>query len=410
MARGVGRVTAAMQPDFSTSHILAGVEARFDESTDFTVGLEEEFQILDPVTLGLVNRYEELVARSAPDFRAHLAGELIASEIEFKTGAHADLDGAARELAYGRIRMIETAGQLGCAIGISGVHPYSVWGDQRIIDTPHYRIVEGELGYIAWTNNTFAIHMHCGIRGADRAVHVATRMRSLLPELLAVSANSPIFMGTDTNLASTRTQTFIKSFPRCGIPDAYDDWNAYASHVALLERVGSIRESTQIWWTVRPHHSFGTLEVRICDGQTEFGDGIALAALTLAAIADLCAQYDDGVRIDHHPRALIEENIWRAQRHGLDGELIDLDRGQARPTRTAVAALIERTAHVHDALGITRWIDRIRDILAHENGAMQQRRVFAESGHDLRALQAHIVDRTGESAREVIRDYFGGTA
>src|SRR5450631_2842377 len=303
-----------------TSAILAGVRERFATSTDFTIGLEEEFQILDPVTLGLVNRFEDVAAAADPALRDQLAGELIASEIEFKTRPHADLTHAARELAQGRLDLCSLAERLGLAMAVTGVHPFSPWTQQRIIDTPHYRLVESELGYLAWTNNTWALHLHCGVRDADRAVKVATRMRSVLPDLLALSANSPIFGGRDTRLASTRTQVFVRSFPRCGIPDAYADWDDYAANVAFLERAGSISESTQIWWSVRPHHAFGTIEVRICDGQTELGESLALAALIIALIAEFCAQLDEGRALPVHPRAHIEENLWRAERHGLDGQ------------------------------------------------------------------------------------------
>ena len=390
------------------SVILAGVPERFAESTDFTVGLEEEFQILDPVSLGLVNRFEDLVAAADPQLRARLAGELIASEVEFKTRPHTGLTSAALELAQGRADLCALADGLGVALGISGVHPFSPWTQQRIIDTPHYRLVEGELGYVAWTNNTWAMHLHCGIRDADRAIRVATRMRSVLPELLALSANSPIFGGRDTRLASTRTQTFVKSFPRCGIPDAFPDWDAYAEHVWWLERAGSIRESTQIWWSVRPHHAFGTIEVRICDGQTELADTLGIAALTLGLIAEFCRQIDDGEPLPVHQRAMIEENLWRAERHGLEGELIDLDSGRTRSTRAALEDLLALAEPHRTALGLDPWLERVPEMLTHGNGAIRQRAVFEALGGDARAMHALIVERTRASAQEVLTHHVTG--
>ena len=390
------------------SAILAGVSERFARSTDFTVGLEEEFQILDPVTLGLVNRFEDLIDAADPQLRARLAGELIASEVEFKTHPHAGLAGAALELAQGRADLCALADSLGIALGITGVHPFSPWTQQRIIDTPHYRLVDGELGYVAWTNNTWALHLHCGIRDADRALRVATRMRSVLPELLALSANSPIFGGLDTQLASTRTQTFIKSFPRCGIPDAYDGWDAYADHVWWLERAGSIREATQIWWSVRPHHAFGTIEVRICDGQTELADTLGIAALILGLIAEFCRQLDAGENLPVHPRSMIEENLWRAERHGLDGELIELDSGRTRPTRAALEALLVLADSHRAALGLDPWLDRVPEMLAHGNGAIRQRAVFEALGGDARAMHSLIVERTRASAQEVLTHHVTG--
>jgi carboxylate-amine ligase len=393
-----------------TSAILAGVRERFAASTDFTIGVEEEFQILDPVTLGLVNRYEDLTAAAEPALREHLAGELIASEVEFKTRAHQDLTSAAAELAQGRIDLCATAERLGLTLGVTGVHPFSPWTQQRIIDTPHYRLVEGELGYVAWTNNTWALHLHCGVHDADRAIKVATRMRSVLPELLALSANSPIFGGRETRLASTRTQTFIKSFPRCGIPDAFADWDDYAAHVAFLERAGSIRESTQIWWSVRPHHAFGTLEVRICDGQSELAETLAVAALIIALIAEFLSQLDEGHSLPVHRRSHIEENLWRAERHGLDGELIDLKTGLARPARLAIAELLESTRAHHGPLGLTSWLERVSDMLEHGNGAIRQRALLEALDGDVRAVHEQVAVRTRESAQEILSQLTTGAA
>jgi carboxylate-amine ligase len=391
-----------MLVDIDGSTLLAGVRERFEGATDFTIGIEEEFQILDPTTLELSNRYEEFRAMASVDLDAHLDGELIASEIEFKTRPASRFADAAQQLAWGRLALCDLADRLDQGLAITGVHPFSRWSDQRIIDTPHYRLVVGDLGYVAWINNTWALHLHCGVRGADRALAVSTRMRSVLPELLALSANSPLFESRDTRLASTRAELFIKNLPRCGIPDAYPDWDSYARHIALLERTGSISEPTQIWWSVRPHHRFGTVEVRICDGQTELGHSLAIAALILAVIAEFCAQVDAGHTLAIHPRGHIDENLWRAERYGLDGELIDLDTGTTRPTRTAIHALLDLTRDRHAELGITRWIDRVDEMLTSGNGAIRQRELFRGLGGDLRAVLSEAVTRTRASAREIL--------
>jgi glutamate---cysteine ligase / carboxylate-amine ligase len=391
-----------MTDDHGHTSILDGVRERFDSSTDFTIGLEEEYQLLDPVTLELVNRFEDLFGAAEPPFADRLAGELIASEIEFRTTAHESFPSAARELVDGRLTTLALADRLDLALGISGVHPFSRWEQQRIIDTPHYRLVEEDLGYIAWTNNTWSLHLHCGVRGADRAMAVCTAMRSVLPELLALSANSPLFWGRDTRLASTRIQTFVKSFPRCGVPDAFDDWEAYAERVRLLERTNSIIKGTQIWWSIRPHHDFGTIEVRICDGQTEMSDALAVAATALACIARYCADYDEGRRLPRHERGLIDENMWRAQRHGLQGRLIDLDRGEERPTPAAIAELIEASEPTHAALGISGYIAHAAQMLERGNGAMRQRALLHDTGGDVRAVHAHTVARVRASAEEAL--------
>jgi carboxylate-amine ligase len=388
--------------DPSSSAILSGVRERFDASTDFSVGIEEEYQLLDPVTLGLVNRFEEFMQAADPALAERLAGELIASEVEFKTSAHDGFAAAARQMAEGRRDVIAHAERLGMAVAVTGVHPFSHWSEQRIIDTPHYRLVEGELGYIAWVNNTWALHLHCGVRGADRAVRVSTAMRSVLPELLALSANSPIYVGRDTRLASARTQMFVKSFPRCGVPDAFAGWDDYAAHVALLEATGSIVESTQIWWSVRPHHSFGTVEVRICDGQTDLHETFAVAALAMACIAGYCADIDEGRQVPSHSRGLIDENIWRAQRHGLDGRLIDLDAGVERPAAEAIRTLLERTEPHHARLGLTPFLGHVERMLTEGNGAQRQRALLADHRGDLRAVHAAAVARTRDSAQEVL--------
>jgi carboxylate-amine ligase len=389
--------------DHPGSGILVGVRERFEESTDFTIGIEEEYQLLDPSTLALTNRFEDLVAAADPDFRDRLAGELIASEVEFRTAKHDAFASAARDLVTGRLASIALAERLGMAVGISGVHPFSEWPDQRIIDTPHYRLVEGGLGYVAWTNNTWSLHLHCGVHGADRAVAVSSAMRSVLPELLALSANSAIFWGRATRLHSTRTQVFSKSFPRCGVPDVFVDWNDYAEFVSLLERTGSIQESTQIWWSVRPHHSYGTIEVRICDGQAEMGEALAVAALALACIARFCRDYDAGIPLPALAGRYIEENMWRAIRHGLDGRMIDFARGEDRPTIQAVDELMTWSSPVHDDLGLTSFLRQVPVMLAEGNGAQRQVRRLDALG-DVRAVHAEWVERTRASAEEVLNE------
>lgn len=381
--------------------LVTGVAERFENSVDLTVGIEEEYQLLDPATLGLVNRYDELREAATPPLDERLAGELISSEIEVKTGRNETFAGAAREVAEGRLALIDLADELGIAIGIGGVHPFSPWQEQRIIQTPHYARVEGELGYIAWVNNTWSVHTHVGVRGADRAVAVSTALRSVLPELLALSANSPIYLGRDTRLHSARTQIFTRSFPRCGVPDAYRDWREYADFVRLLTRTGAIVESTQIWWSVRPHHSYGTVEIRICDGQSELSDALALAALGVACVAAFCRDYDAGRELPRHPRALIEENLWRAQRHGLDGDMIDLETGGVRPTGAAIEELLDWSGDVHDPLGLTPFLAPIADTLRDGNGATRQREIFARTV-DPRAVVEEAVSRTRASAVELL--------
>ena len=367
----------------------------FEASEDFTVGLEEEFQILDPRTLALDQRYEDLraAAQADPVLSEAVAGELIESEIEIRSGRGETFAAAAAAQREARARLFALAGDRGARLAATGTHPWSPWQEQRIIDTEHYHRVEEGLKYVAWRNNTFSLHVHVGVRGADRAVAVCDRLRPLLPQLLAVSANSPMLDGRDSGLHSARTQIFTKSFPRCGIPDAFGSWKAYADYVDLLVRTGSIVEHTQLWWSVRPHHAYGTVEVRICDGQSDAEASTALAALITACLAQAAIDHDDGVPFEHPPARLIEENFWRAIRYGLDGRMIDLDRIEEFPSASIVDRLLAWTAPARAALGL-------HPALPTENGAQRQRRALAggASMEEAFAAEVETAERTYSSS------------
>jgi glutamate---cysteine ligase / carboxylate-amine ligase len=305
---------------------LAAARETFEGSDDFTVGIEEEFALLDPETLQLAPRFEVLKAAGATDplLSESIAGELISSEIEIRSGAGADVEDARARQHEARRRLFALARAHGVALGSTGTHPLSDYREQHIIDTAHYRRVEEGLKYVAWRNNTFSVHVHVGVNGADRAVRVCDRLRPVLPLLLAVSANSPYIDGRDSGLHSGRTQTFTKSFPRCGVPDVFGSWAAWEDYVGMLVRTGSIVEFTQLWWSVRPHHAFGTVEVRICDAQMTAAESDGLAALIVACVRRAAAEVDAGETPPDLPHRLIEENMWRAIRYGLDGRLLDL--------------------------------------------------------------------------------------
>jgi carboxylate-amine ligase len=345
----------------------------FEEATDFTVGLEEEFQILDPGHLGLVPRYEELraAADADPVLSGSVAGELISSEIEIRSGRGEDLRAAFAAQREHRRRLFALAAAGDLALGATGTHPWADYREQPIIDTEHYRRVEQGLKYVAWRNNTFSLHVHVGIRGADRAVRVCDRLRPVLPALLAVSANSPFLDGRTSGLHSARTQTFTRSFPRCGVPDPYGGWQAYADYIDFLLRTGSIVEYTQVWWSVRPHLSFGTVEVRVCDAQSTAAESEALAALIVACVAQAAREHDEGRLRPDLPHRMIEENMWRAIRHGQDGELLDLESGLAYPAAAAAERLLAWTEPARSELGIE--VD-----LPAMNGAQRQRARLAE--------------------------------
>ena len=319
---------------------LDGAERIFAESVDGTVGIEEEFQILDPETLSLEPRFEELRDTAEPALAERITGELIRSEIEIVSGRGEDLaDAIARQREARRLLFAHAAAR-DAALGATGTHPWSDYRDQQFIDTPHYRRRAESLRYVAKRNNTFSLHVHVGVRDLDRAIAACDRLRPVLPVLLALSANSPYVDGIDAGLHSARTQTFTKSFPRCGVPDAFGSWAAFRSYLELLIATGSIVEYTQVWWSVRPHLSFGTVEVRICDVQPTAAESEALAALVVACVEAAVRDVDAGVPFDDPPPRLVEENMWRAIRFGMDGELIDLDRGETEPARAAVERLV----------------------------------------------------------------------
>ena len=385
----------------SSSLDLDSAYAAFEESTDFTVGLEEEFALLHPSSLELVPRFEELrdAASSDPVLATSIAGELISSEIEIRSGRCGDLASAFVAQRDRRRRLFALAAEHRIALGATGTHPWSDYREQKIIDTEHYRRVEEGLKYVAWRNNTFSMHVHVGLRGADRAVLVCDRLRPVLPLLLAVSANSPFLDGRDSGLHSARSQIFTKSFPRCGIPDAFGSWPAFAEYVDFLVRTRSIVEYTQVWWSIRPHFSFGTVEVRICDAQMTAQESEGLAGLIVACVAQATRDVDEGVPWSDQPRRLIEENFWRAIRHGLDGELLDLDRAEAYPAPEALERLLNWSAPVRGELGIEVALPVL-------NGAQRQRRI-TDAGIGLPEAYGAVVAETRDtyavSAAEVTR-------
>lgn len=368
---------------------LAAAHEAFAASTDLTVGIEEEFGILDPGTRDLVPRYEELVAGAEHDpvLSGAISGELISSEIEIRSGRGTDLRHALDLQRDHRVRLFRLARDHGVLLGAQGTHPWADYREQPNIDTEHYRRVVEGLQYVARRNNTFSLHVHVGVQGAHRAVRVCDRLRAVLPTLLAISANSPFLDARDSGLHSARTQSFTKTFPRCGVPDAYGSWEAYAAYIDLLVRTNSIVEYTQVWWSVRPHFSFGTVEVRICDVQADAHESDALCGLIVACVAQAMRDEDEGRPpaggLDL-PRRLVEENVWRAIRHGMDGALLNLDELVEEPAAAARDRLWTWTAPARAELGLTDLA------LPDRNGAQRQRAMLAEGATIAEAFAASV--------------------
>jgi carboxylate-amine ligase len=365
---------------------------KFESSQDFTIGLEEEFAILDPRTLELEHRFEDVIAACQRDevLVEAAAGELIASEVEIRSGRAETFAEAVERQRERRGRLFGLVGEMGLTLGAMGTHPWANYLEQRIIDTPHYNRLRNELGWVAQRNNTWSLHLHMGIRGADRAIAVCDLLRELLPLLLAVSANSPFLDRRDTGLHSVRSEIFTRTFPRCGVPSPFVDWQSYAGFVDTLQRAGSVIESTQLWWSVRPHHSFGTVEVRICDAQTRGEESLALAGLVAACIAQTAIDYDEG---GYEGRGApladreIEENLWRAIRYGAGGRMIDFRRGgEEVPTRLLLEQVLIWTEPARAQLGL--------DLRLPERNGAQRAREALDSGVSIEDVYRDAVAET----------------
>jgi carboxylate-amine ligase len=374
----------------SWQELLASARDGLEAGTDFTLSVEEEFALLDPDSLELVDRFEPLhAAAQGTELQEHLVGELIASEVEVRTGRCEEFGAAAATMQERRAQLQALSRDLGLALGATATHPWARWQDQRIIDTPHYRRNDELLRYVVWRNNTFGLHVHVGIAGADRAIAVHDQLRLLLPELLALSASSPFVEDVDSGLHSARTQIFTRMFPRCGIPDAYGDWQSFEDYIAFLYRTGSMTEHTQLWWSVRPHLAYPTVEIRICDAQPDLAEAQSLAAFAYALAVRCARAYDEGEQLPQLPHRLLEENLWRAIRWGLSGELLDFRRGEPVPARQRLEDLLDWVQPVADEIGVRPYLQ-----VPDQNAAERQLARIAE-GASLREIYAEQV-KVGE--------------
>jgi carboxylate-amine ligase len=345
----------------------------FEQSQDFTIGLEEEFALVDADSLELVHRFEELYAACMKDdlLAESAAGELIDTEIEIRSGRAESFAEAVDLQSERRRRLFAEAERLGIALAATGTHPWASYLDQQIIQTEHYNRLRDELRWVAQRNNTWSLHVHVGIRGADRAIAVCDHLRGLLPPLLALSANSPFLDGEDTGLHSVRSEIFTRTFPRCGVHEPFGDWAAYADFIDLLTSTGRVVESTQLWWSVRPHHAFGTVELRICDAQTRGDEAFNLAAAITACIVQSALDYDEGRLGPPLRQREVEENLWQAIRHGLGGSQLDFGRRTVIETTEALERLFEWTEPARGALGLELT-------LPAENGAQRARQALTD--------------------------------
>ena len=361
-------------------------------SKGYTLGIEEELMIVDGETLELSNAIEQLLEDSAD---GEIKPELMESVLEISTNPCANTREAGDQLRALRRRVCTTAKSKGLAIGSAGTHPFAMWEDQRIVRRPRYHDLVDALRFVARQELIFGMHVHIGIDDAEKAIHIANGMRVHVPVLLALSANSPFWRADGTGLMSTRMPIF-RAFPRVGIPPAYKDWADYEKRIGFMVDSGVMEDPTYLWYDVRPHPKFGTVEVRACDSQTRVEHTIGLAALIQAMVKELAEHYDSGEKLSDYPWEMIDENKWLAARHGLDGELVDLPSDERVPTKDLARRLLDRLRGHAEDLGSAGDLDAVEDLLARGTGARRQLVVY-EANRDLHEVMAEIVEATTPS-------------
>jgi glutamate---cysteine ligase / carboxylate-amine ligase len=366
------------------------VEHRFT-GPSYTLGIEEELMILDAETLELSNSIEAML-QQVEEHNGQVKPELMESVLEIATTPCKDTGQAGAELRALRNRVAQAAEELGLAIGSAGTHPFAMWEDQRIVARPRYRDLISALRFVARQELIFGMHVHIGIDDPDKAIHVANGMRVHMPLLLALSANSPFWRADATGLLSSRTPIF-RAFPRVGIPPRYRDWEDYARRVEFMCETGVIDDYTYLWYDVRPHPNFGTVEIRVCDSQTRVEHTLGLAALIQALVKELCEHFEAGEELSRYPYEMLDENKWLAARHGLDGELVDLPKQERVQTKELVRRVVDRMREHSQDLGSEAELEGVEDLLQRGNGASRQVVVF-EANHDLREVVSEIVEKT----------------
>ena len=361
----------------------------------FTVGVEEEFQIIDPDSGELRSHVSELLASGAQDFGDQIKRELHQSIVEVGTRICQDVNELREEIFRSRRQLSEAAGRSGLAVAAAGTHPFSQWMDQVLSPGVRYENLVEELQQLARSLLIFGLHVHVAVPDRHTAIDLMNQARYFLPHLLALSTSSPFWMGRDTGIKSYRT-TIFRRFPRTGVPDYFGSWSEFENYVKLLVDLKCIEDGKKIWWDVRPHPTYGTLEFRVCDVPTNPADAVMLGALCQAIIVKLHKLYERNMGYRIYRRALIEENKWRAARWGLDGKLIDFGKKQEVPMRDLALELLEFVDDVVDELGSRAAVNEIHRVLAEGTSADRQLAVYKRT-QDLKAVVAHLVQETGSS-------------
>jgi carboxylate-amine ligase len=358
-------------------------------SEGYSIGIEEELMIVHGESLELTNAIGQLLES---DVQGDVKPELMESVCEIATSPCASTAEAGEQLRALRASVRAVARAKGLDIGSAGTHPFALWEDQRIVAEPRYRELIDALRFVARQELIFGLHVHVGLDDPDKAVHVANGMRVHVPVLLALSCNSPFWRADSTGLQSTRTPVF-RQFPRVGIPPAYKDWADYERRIRFMVDSGVMEDATYLWYDVRVHPHFGTVEIRACDAQTRVEHTLGLAALIQAMVKELAEHFDARQPLSDYPFEMLDENKFLAARHGLDGELVDLPADRRIPTKDLARRLLDRLREHAQDLGSTDDLDAVEDLLARGNGAQRQRVVY-EANRDLHEVMAEIVAAT----------------
>ncbi|HEX7086690.1 MAG TPA: carboxylate-amine ligase [Vicinamibacterales bacterium] len=364
----------------------------------FTIGVEEEFQIVDPATWELRSHVSQLLEAGSRSLGDQMKREMHQSIVEVGTTICGDMVELRSELLRIRSELCAAADRAGLAIAAAGTHPFSSWIDQVISPGERYEHIVEELQQLARSLLIFGLHVHVAVPDRNVAIDLMNAARYFLPHLLALSTSSPFWMGRDTGLKSYRTMIF-RRFPRTGVPDHFGSWSEYENYVNLLVQLNCIDNGKKIWWDIRPHPTFGTLEFRVCDVPTRVEDTIALAALTQAIVVKLYKLYTRNMGFRLYRRALIDENKWRAARWGLDGNLIDFGKKAEMPMRVLALELIDFVDDVVDELGSRRFVEHVKNILRDGTSADRQLQIYRETG-DLKAVVRHLARETRPAAIE----------
>ena len=348
----------------------------------FTLGVEEEFQLIDPATRELKSHIQELLALATDRQRERMKPELHQSIIEIATDVCRDIGDVRQQVTEVRTEIINLAAASGMAVGAAGTHPFSHWRDQLISPSERYAQIVADLQQVARGNLVFGLHCHVGIEDRELAMQIMNDARYFLPHLLALSTNSPFWVGRNTGFKSFRTRVFGR-FPRTDIPELFETAGDFDEYVRILVKTGSIDNGRMIWWDVRPHPVYSTIEFRVCDVPMRVDETVAIVALIQAICAKLYKLRSMNLGWRRYRRAFIAENKWRATRYGIEGKLIDFGKEEEVPFADLANELLEFVDDVDDELGSRKEVEGIRWILENGTGADRQLRAFKESGDDL---------------------------